>query len=487
MGHDERDRQLPGPAVDVALHLLVPGQAVLHLRERRRPGLGADDGAHARPDVPAVDPGTAQHPALDPRPPADLARPLPAPAEPDRAGVPPLATATVARGGPAVCALRVRESGAPAPTTPGCSPGGRNTTAMLRRLALVSTSALLLGPRWAAASADAGPAAHGALVACSSGAHTLSHLGDHVYPDMGNGGYTSLHTDVHMVYDAPSNQFLPGNHVVLTDRATQCLTDFSLDLERFVRRRDRRSRPDRAGGHGQRRARVVPSSSSRPTPATRTGQDDPDPLAHQASQVTPGRRARPQPAPAGVLAAGHRRRRQRAERRRLSGEQARDHAAATAARRAAVFQVVGRLHRPAGGPPRRRRLDRGLVPLRRAGRRRRVRDHRAGRHRGLDAAEQPPERQADVRLLRHRQRRAARRSPTAGCCRTVRTAPDAAFPSGSTTFHWRSGGARRQLPGREQRRPTTTSPRGVGSDGIRYYEAQASSLEPGAEARQPAR
>ena len=35
-----------------------------------------------------------------------------------------------------------------------------------------------------------------------------------------------------VVYDAPSNRFLPGNHVVLTDRATQCLTDFSLDFER---------------------------------------------------------------------------------------------------------------------------------------------------------------------------------------------------------------------------------------------------------------
>src|SRR5262245_50738148 len=67
---------------------------------------------------------------------------------------------------------------------------------------------------------------------CSSGAHTLSHFGDHVYPETGNGGYTSLHTDVHMVYDAPSNRFLSGNHVVLTVRATQCLTDFSLDFER---------------------------------------------------------------------------------------------------------------------------------------------------------------------------------------------------------------------------------------------------------------
>ena len=88
-------------------------------------------------------------------------------------------------------------------------------------------TALAVAP--ATAAATPGPSAP---PNCSSGAHTLSHFGDHVYPDTGNGGYTSLHTDVHMVYDAPSNQFLPGNHVVLTLRATQCLTDFSLDFER---------------------------------------------------------------------------------------------------------------------------------------------------------------------------------------------------------------------------------------------------------------
>ena len=59
-----------------------------------------------------------------------------------------------------------------------------------------------------------------------------------MYPDTGNGGYTSVHTAVHLVYDAAANRFLPGNHVVLTDRATQCLTSFSLDFER--RRRTRR-------------------------------------------------------------------------------------------------------------------------------------------------------------------------------------------------------------------------------------------------------
>src|SRR5215831_20002925 len=67
---------------------------------------------------------------------------------------------------------------------------------------------------------------------CSAGAHTLSAPGSHVYPETGNGGYRGLHTDVHLVYDAASNRFLAGNHATLTDRATQCLTSFSLDFER---------------------------------------------------------------------------------------------------------------------------------------------------------------------------------------------------------------------------------------------------------------
>src|SRR5262245_33310786 len=103
---------------------------------------------------------------------------------------------------------------------------------MLRRLAVVSASTLLLASSVAATTAAADPGHGHGHGHCSPGARTLSQSGAHVYPDMGNGGYTSLHTDVHLVYDAPSNRFLPGNHVVLTDRATQCLTDFSLDFER---------------------------------------------------------------------------------------------------------------------------------------------------------------------------------------------------------------------------------------------------------------
>src|SRR5215469_5513236 len=67
---------------------------------------------------------------------------------------------------------------------------------------------------------------------CSPGAHTLAPVGSRMYPETGNGGYTSVHTDVHMVYDASANTFLPGNNVALTDQATQCLTSFSLDFER---------------------------------------------------------------------------------------------------------------------------------------------------------------------------------------------------------------------------------------------------------------
>ena len=90
--------------------------------------------------------------------------------------------------------------------------------------ALALAGAGLAGPSWSAAAGQGG--------ACSAGAHTLSPPGAHVYPDTGNGGYTSVHTDVHLVYDGAANKFLPGNHVVLTDRATQCLTSFSLDFER---------------------------------------------------------------------------------------------------------------------------------------------------------------------------------------------------------------------------------------------------------------
>jgi len=133
---------------------------------------------------------------------------------------------------------------------------------------------------------SAGLAAAGNGTGCSAGAHTLGPVGSHVYPDTGNGGYTSVHTDMNMVYDATSNMFLPGNNVVLTDQATQCLTSFSLDFER--------QSANTTDGPNM----TVQSVTVNGAPATFTfmqptypgdpnGQDDPNPLAHEASQNNP--------------------------------------------------------------------------------------------------------------------------------------------------------------------------------------------------------
>ena len=67
---------------------------------------------------------------------------------------------------------------------------------------------------------------------CSSGAHTLAPTGDRVYPELGNGGYNSVHSDVFINYDALTNLFLAGTHVDLQQRSTQCLSDFSVDFNR---------------------------------------------------------------------------------------------------------------------------------------------------------------------------------------------------------------------------------------------------------------
>ncbi len=129
---------------------------------------------------------------------------------------------------------------------------------------------------------------------CSSGAHTLSTFGDRVYPEMGNGGYRSVHTDIHIVYDTATNLFLPGNHVELTDQATQCLSDFSLDFER--------SSANLSAGPNM----TVDSITVNGDPATFTfvqptypgdpnGQDDPDPAAHAVSNVNPVSASNPNP------------------------------------------------------------------------------------------------------------------------------------------------------------------------------------------------
>lgn len=128
--------------------------------------------------------------------------------------------------------------------------------------------------------------ADGPAAACSSGAHSLSSFGSDLYPETGNGGYSSVHTDVFLDYDAANNLLLPGTHVVLTDRATQCLSDFSLDFERTSP--NAKDGPDMSvtsvlvNGQPARFAFVQPTYPGDPN-----GQNDPDPRAHEASQLDP--------------------------------------------------------------------------------------------------------------------------------------------------------------------------------------------------------
>jgi len=107
-----------------------------------------------------------------------------------------------------------------------------------------------------------------------------------MYPDTGNGGYTSVHTDVNMVYDATSNNFLPGNNVALTDQATQCLTSFSLDFER--QSANKKDGPDMTVQSVTVNGAPASFTFVQPTyPGDPNGQSDPDPLTHEASQTNP--------------------------------------------------------------------------------------------------------------------------------------------------------------------------------------------------------
>ena len=121
---------------------------------------------------------------------------------------------------------------------------------------------------------------------CSAGAHTLSSYGSRLYPETGNGGYKSVHTNVHMVYNASTNTFLPGNSVALTDQAAQCLTSFSLDFERTSA--NTAAGPDMSVSSVTVNGRAARFAFEQPTyPGDPNGPNDPDPLAHEASQTNP--------------------------------------------------------------------------------------------------------------------------------------------------------------------------------------------------------
>jgi hypothetical protein len=134
---------------------------------------------------------------------------------------------------------------------------------------------------------------------CSSGARTLSKPGMRVYPEMGNGGYQSVHTDVYTVYDADANLYLPGNHVDLTQKATQCLTDFSVDFERknpTVDPGDPLAGPDMTVTSVTIDGQPATFKFVQPTyPGDPNGQDDPDPKAHEAALTAPVSASNPNP------------------------------------------------------------------------------------------------------------------------------------------------------------------------------------------------
>jgi hypothetical protein len=152
-----------------------------------------------------------------------------------------------------------------------------------------------------------GTSAHAAQAeTCSSGAHTLVKPGDPVYPEAGNGGYASVHNDVYTVYDALANQLLPGTHVDLQQRSTQCLTDFSLDF-------DVHNGLTIGGAPGT--DMTVQSVTINGQPATfkfvqptypgdPNGQDDPDPLAHRTGLAIPINAANPNPPACAPFASG---------------------------------------------------------------------------------------------------------------------------------------------------------------------------------------
>ncbi len=154
-----------------------------------------------------------------------------------------------------------------------------------RRLLIVAAAASA-GVAGVTGVAVPGVAAAAPIAHCSAGARTLAAPGSRLYPETGNGGYTSLHTLVHLVYGAKANRFLPGNSVVLTDRAAHCLTSFSLDFERHSRNES--AGPDLTVRSVTVDGRPASFRFAQPAyPGDPNGADDPNPAAHEASQTSP--------------------------------------------------------------------------------------------------------------------------------------------------------------------------------------------------------
>jgi aminopeptidase N len=277
-----------------------------------------------------------------------------------------------------------------------------------------------------------------------------------------------------MVYDAVANRFLDGNHVVLTDRATQCLSDFSLDFERSsVLTQDG---PDLTVRSVTVNGRPASYRFVQPTyPGDPNGPDDPDPLAHQASQVTPvgGPQHNPLPPACSPQVTGD-------DVDAQDGEPCPANklviTPATPVHNGEVFQVAIAY---AGRPGVHLDGDGSTEGWFRS-------DDPAGD--GSFVTTEPVGTEDWMPLNNHPSAKptydfydtvtAGRTAVANGqLLSTVSHGPGPQFPGGSTTFHWRSGAPVASYLVENSVGAFDLTSR-LGSDGIRYYEAQGSSLSP---------
>src|SRR3954453_10952636 len=151
-------------------------------------------------------------------------------------------------------------------------------------------AALVLLPTFRATDAAADPPS------CSSGAHSLSPAGGRLSPEMANGGYSSLHTDLYLNYDAIANTFLPGTRADLQVRSTQCLNDLSFDFEQTNGHTADGTGPNMTVNSVEVNGQPATFAFVQPTyPGDPNGQDDPDPAAHAVSNANPVSATNPNP------------------------------------------------------------------------------------------------------------------------------------------------------------------------------------------------
>ncbi len=150
----------------------------------------------------------------------------------------------------------------------------------------VAAACLAVASPWLGLAPSAGASQRGGEP-CSPGAHTLSPPGSHVYPETGNGGYTSLHTLVHLVYDSATNT-LPARQPGGAHRPRHEVPD---QLQPRLRAAVCQHRVRARTCVCVRSAwTAVPARWSfvQPTyPGDPNGQNDPNPAAHEASQANP--------------------------------------------------------------------------------------------------------------------------------------------------------------------------------------------------------